>query len=670
VTTVGEPVPATTSVDQHLAAASRSIDRLRREAVLSDGQANAFVRLAMRANRVRPAGVAMLMDAAIVLLSMPLASFLVAGTVPGARAWAAYLLLGLAATFCFLVSGSAFGIYGQVWRYASVPEARRLLATGAVATLLMAVFTLSTRTVVRAFSAEPWGPVPVPGVITACILATFLMGLVRYHTRLFARRRADVATDAIPVLIVGAGEVGAALARQLALGNGARVVGFVDDKPALLGRWVAGSRVVGTTHDIDSAVRRTGAHQVVVAVASPPRDLMGRVSDAAERGDVPVKVVNRMSELVRSSLRIDDLRNVRIDDLLGRRPVPADADAVRRLLHDKVVLITGAGGSIGSEISRQVAQAGPRELLLLDHDETHLHDVQQSLDVLDASGPGHTRCVLLDVRDAADLEDAFDRYRPQVVFHAAAHKHVPMLETHPAAAVRTNVQGTANLVELADRFGAESFIFISTDKAVAPSSVMGASKRVAESIVLTANQGSATRFAAVRFGNVLGSRGSVLPTFRRQIEEGRPVTVTHPEMTRYFMTIPEAVQLVIQAGTLSEGGDLFVLDMGEPVRIVDLARRMIRLSGRRADVDVPIVFSGIRPGEKLHEHLQDEGELTTPTRNAWISRVTPHLPAERLLADVVAELGDAARRHDDDRVRTLLFDLAHGRLEQPPAVIT
>jgi FlaA1/EpsC-like NDP-sugar epimerase len=664
VTTVGEPVPATTSIDQRLTSAHRSIERLRREVAPGDG--NAFVRLAMRANRVRPAGVAMLMDAAIVLLSLPLASFLVADTTPGARAWTAYLLLGIAATFCFLVTGSAFGVYGQVWRYASVPEARRLLLSGAVATLLMGVFTVSTRTVVRAFSEDPWGPVPVTGVVTACILATFLMGLVRYHTRLFARRRADVASDTIPVLIVGAGEVGAALARQLSLGNGARAVGFVDDKPQLLGRWVAGTRVVGTTHDIPGAVRRTGAHQVVVAVAAPPRDLMARVSDAAERGDVPVKVVSRMSELVRSSLRIDDLRNVRIEDLLGRRPVPADTNAVRRLLQDKVVLITGAGGSIGSEIARQVASASPRQLLLLDHDETHLHDVQLTLDASEQPGAVTTTCVLVDIRDAADLEDVFDRYRPQVVFHAAAHKHVPMLETHPAAAVRTNVQGTANLVELADRFGAESFILISTDKAVAPSSVMGASKRVAESIVLTADAQSTTRFAAVRFGNVLGSRGSVLPTFRRQIEEGRPVTVTHPEMTRYFMTIPEAVQLVIQAGTLSEGGDLFVLDMGEPVRIVDLARRMIRLSGRRADVDVPIVFSGVRPGEKLHEHLQDEGELTTPTSNPWISRVTPHLPGESLLADVVADLGAAARRHDDELVRTLLFDLAHGRLEMPP----
>jgi FlaA1/EpsC-like NDP-sugar epimerase len=631
---------------------------------LVDG--NLFVRLAMRANRVRPSGVAMLMDAAIVMLSMPLASFLVADSTPGARAWTAYLLLGAMASVCFLLTGSAFGIYGQVWRYASVPEARRLLATGAVATVLTAVLALMSRTLVRAFSAEPWGPVPEDGVITACILATFLMGLVRYHTRLFARRRADVATDAMPVLIVGAGEVGAALARQLSLGNGARVVGFVDDKPSLIGRWVAGSRVVGTTHDIDAAVRRTGAHQVVVAVANPPRELMGRVTDAAERGDVPVKVVSRMSELVRSSLRIDDLRNVNIDDLLGRRPVPADTEAVRRLLHDKVVLITGAGGSIGSEIARQVALAEPRQLLLLDHDETHLHDVEQTLDVLDRPRPEGATCLLTDIRDAADLENVFDRYRPQVVFHAAAHKHVPMLESHPAAAVRTNVQGTANLVELADRFGVESFILISTDKAVAPSSVMGASKRVAESIVLTANAGSATKFAAVRFGNVLGSRGSVLPTFRKQIEEGRPVTVTHPDMTRYFMTIPEAVQLVIQAGTLSEGGDLFVLDMGEPVRIVDLARRMIRLSGRRADVDVPIVFSGVRPGEKLHEHLQDEGEATMPTSNPWISRVRPHLPSERVLVDVVGRLGDAARRHDGDRVRTLLFDLAHGRLGPQP----
>jgi FlaA1/EpsC-like NDP-sugar epimerase len=630
-----------------------SFDSARR----AESRPGLLARVAVAANRVRPAGIAMLLDAFIVVLSMPVAALLVSEHLPGARAWTAYVLLGAAAAVCFLVAGLVSGVYGQVWRYASVPEARRLLLAGAIGTAATVTVTLVSRFVVRAISDTAWGPVPIAGVVIACVLATFVMGLVRYHSRLFARRRIDDPVDDVPVLIVGAGEIGAALARQLSWGGGARAVGFVDDQPWLRGRYVAGTRVVGSTHDIAAAVEATGAHQVVVAVATPPRELMERVSDVGEQLEVAVKVVPGVSDLVRSGLRLDDLRNLRIEDLLGRRAMPADARAVTDLLRGRVVLITGAGGSIGSEIARQVAAAGPRRLLLLDHDETHLHDVVASLP------PVSSESLLVDITHRGDLVEAFARFQPDVVFHAAAHKHVPVLESHPAAAARTNVQGTANLVELADRFACEAFVMISTDKAVAPSSVMGASKRVAESIVLAANATSPTKFAAVRFGNVLGSRGSVLPTFARQIESGGPVTVTHPEMTRFFMTIPEAVQLVINAAALAEGGELFVLDMGEPVRIVDLARRMIRLSGRRPGLDVPIKFTGVRPGEKLHEYLQDDGEQTTPTSNPWINRVRPNLPSQEVLSAVVRDLADAATDHDDDRVRTLLFDLAHGRLE-------
>ncbi len=407
--------------------------------------------------------------------------------------------------------------------------------------------------------------------------------------------------------------------------------------------------MVGPFNDLPGVVRDLGAQQIVLAVGDPPARLVRRVASLAEEAEVPLRVLPSIAELVNGRVSVRDLRDLSIEDLLGRNQVQTDIGAVRAILHGKRVLLTGAGGSIGSEIARQVAACEPELLLLLDHDETHLYDVALDL-------PGTHVQLLADIRDAEVISRLVHRYRPQIVFHAAAHKHVPVLEEFPDEAVRTNCLGTANLVRAAREIGVERFILISTDKAVEPTSVMGASKRVAEHVVL-AGQQDGSSFCAVRFGNVLGSRGSVLPTFMRQIENGGPVTLTDGRMTRYFMSISEAVQLVLQAAALAKGGEVFILEMGEPVRIIDLAARMIRLSGRGVGSDVEIRVTGMRPGERLTEHLHTPEEQLLATAHPSINKVYPKtLPVEQV-ADALARL-DLQAQAADPALRYELFALA------------
>jgi FlaA1/EpsC-like NDP-sugar epimerase len=362
---------------------------------------------------------------------------------------------------------------------------------------------------------------------------------------------------------------------------------------------------------------------------------------------------------VHSRVSVHDLRDLSIEDLLGRVQVDTDLSSVQTLLRGRRVLITGAGGSIGSELAKQVAAWEPAALLLLDHDETHLHDVRLGLD-RDATS------ILADIRDADVIERVFREHRPEIVFHAAAHKHVPVLENHPAEAVRTNCLGTALLVKAAAQVGVERFVLISTDKAVDPRSVMGASKRIAEQIVLGYRPPD-SRFCAVRFGNVLGSRGSVLPTFMRQIRNGGPVTITDPRMTRFFMSIREAVQLVLQAAARADGGEVFVLEMGEPVRILDLAERMIRLSGRRVGADVEIRVTGVRPGEKLTEELHTAEEQLLATGHPSIRQLLPTTPDSGSLDAALVGLSAVASSGDDDATRAELFGLASPGREVPLA---
>jgi len=397
---------------------------------------------------------------------------------------------------------------------------------------------------------------------------------------------------------------------------GKRAVGFIDDDPSKANSVLMGLPVLGTRDGIRRVIHDYGVNEVIVAMPSAPGGVIRATMDACKDLKVRIKTLPGVYELVDGKVSVKQLRDIQIEDLLGREPVDLDLDQIGAYLAGQTVLVTGAGGSIGSEICRQITRFKPKSIVLLGHGENSIFEIEQELD---RRHPGqHTVAVIADVRDEHRIGRVFEQYKPDVVFHAAAHKHVPLMEANPEEALTNNVFGTRNVARAADKHGSKRFVMISTDKAVNPISVMGMSKRVAEMVVQAIGSTSRTKFMAVRFGNVLGSRGSVVPMFRKQIAEGGPVTVTHPDMTRYFMTIPEAVQLVIQAGAMGHGGEVFVLDMGEPIKITRLAEEIIRLSGMEPGKDMEIVYTGVRPGEKLFEEILTTEEVATTTRHKKI----------------------------------------------------
>lgn len=558
------------------------------------------------------------------------------------RAWEGLRTFVPIAAVIHVLANWAAGLYGPVWKQASIHEAQRLLAAGAAATVLL---TLSLLVLPRY--------VPLSVAIIGGGIATGLFGIARFQSRLFAFRR-NVGPDATRLLIVGAGESTSSLLRDLDRQEdlSVRAVGLLDDDPRKLGRILHGVPIVGVVDDLIEAGRSLEVDQVLLAIPSATSELVRRVADAAAELEVPLKVLPGVNELVNGQPRLRDVRDVSIDDLLGRQQVRTDLASVEAMIRGRRVLVTGAGGSIGAEIARQVANFAPSRLVLLDRDETHLFDA--------AADIGDCVEVLLDVRDRKQVNDLFARERPEIVFHAAANKHVPLLEAHPREAVTTNVVGTDNIVRAARANDVAHFVFVSTDKAVNPRSVMGASKRLAEQLVL-AQAPAGAAWCAVRFGNVLGSRGSVVPTFVRQIQRGGPVTITHPEVTRFFMSIPEAVQLVLQAAALAEDREIFMLDMGEPIRIVDLAHRMISLAGLRVGVDIEVQVTGLRPGEKLTEELHTPDEQPRSTVHPQIVRLRPSIPGHDTLKVRVRRLADAVEDHDPVRIRDLLFDGFGGR---------
>lgn len=542
-------------------------------------------------------------------------------------------------------SNWAWGLYGQLWRHASIQEARRLLVAGL--TNMMVLVTLETLVARR---------VPYSVVTMGTVLGTFLAGALRFQSRLFSFQRRSADQPGLRLVVIGAGDAGAALVREMLRSPRAGLVpvAVLDEDPRRHGRSFMGLRIEGGISDLPRVAARTSAHQAVLAMSSVDQALVRQAAAAAERAGIALRIVPGMATTVGDRVSINDVRDLRIEDLLGRKEVVTDLDGVRALLEGRRVLVTGAGGSIGSEISRQVAACDPALLVLVDHDETHLYDAANSVGC-------ETVQVLADIRDRELMLHVFAAHRPEMVFHAAAHKHVPLLEAHPCEAAVTNVIGTANVLQAAESVGVERFVFISTDKAVVPSSVMGASKRLGEQLVLGRAPDGA-RHCAVRFGNVLGSRGSVVPTFMRQIAAGGPVTVTDPNMTRFFMSIEEAVQLVLQAAALAGGGELFMLDMGEPVRIMELAERMIRLSGHKVGTDIEIKVTGMRPGEKLVEELRDCDERAFPTIHPSIMRVQPLPTPTELLRLGLVEMEAFASGRRPEEVRTLLFALAEARV--------
>jgi FlaA1/EpsC-like NDP-sugar epimerase len=510
------------------------------------------------------------------------------------------------------------GVYRMVWRYVGLRETLRFVRAVAVGSALVSVVLL----ILRYATSERYELLQVPiGIIILEGTFTFVgISASRFLPRILAERSSPPGGVAQPALLVGAGRGGLVIAREAVLSPklGIQPIGFLDDDPAKIGKEVHGLRVHGALTDLLRVIRQTGATTVVITTSAIRPAALWKIMEQTRPLGIQVRTVSRMFELLDYQGGASSLREVHIEDLLSRDPVPLSLsmDDLVRSYGGKRILVTGAGGSIGSELCRQLVRMAPAVLLLAERDETNLFEIDRELR---QDRPGDIcEPLLVDVCDTRAMTEVFRQHRPDVVFHAAAYKHVPMMERFPHEAVRNNVFGTLRLAELADRHGVTSFVMISTDKAVRPSSVMGASKRLSEMAVQQMAARSQTSFSCVRFGNVLGSRGSVVSIFRRQIQDGGPVTVTHPEAMRYFMTVAEAAHLVIQAGTLGSRGEVYLLDMGEPVKILDLARQMILLSGATEDT-VPIKITGSRPGEKLFEELKTDSETIekTPLRKIY-----------------------------------------------------
>ncbi len=519
---------------------------------------------------------------------------------------------------------AAFGLYQKWWRYVSGRDFWLIFRAVAVASaILVIVFA-----VVKPFNHA----LPRSVEVTDFVLTMLLIAGARLAVRLIVERPSP--GSRLPkheVLVIGAGSGGQMVVRELQLNPnlGATAIGFVDDDPRKRGMRMLGLKVLGSTKEIVKILDETEPDEVVIAIPSAPGQLRGQVVSACREREIRVRTLPTVFELLRGGVQLNrQLREVRVEDVLGRDPIVRELDRVAAYLRDRIVLVTGAGGSIGSELCRQIAQVKPRLLVMLDHAEDNLFEIDREM--VELRHFTNVESVLADCKEPHRMLEVMQRFKPSVVFHAAAYKHVPLMEANPLEAVRNNAIATRITAETAAASKVERFVLISTDKAVNPKTVMGASKAMAEFIVEEAgNKHPGTRFASVRFGNVLASSGSVVPIFRNQIERGGPVTVTHPEMTRYFMTIPEAVQMVIRAGDIGAGkGEVFVLDMGEPVKIVDLAHNMIRLAGYEPEEEIAVEFTQPRPGEKLHEELFGAAEELQPTAARRINRAVRAVPID------------------------------------------
>jgi len=556
------------------------------------------------------------------------------------------------------------GVYRVVWRYVGVSELLLFVRSVALVSLVLLAMRLFLPADLVALK------IPISVIVIEAMFTFLGMSAVRLGRRILHERQGRQSksdSDRAPTLLVGAGQAGLAIAKetQRSPALGMEPIGFLDDSNAKVGMQVAGLRVFGTISDADAVLRRTRARKLLITSNKISADTIVELMDIARANGAEVRTVPGLFEILDKDVSAASLREVRIEDLLSRDPVPPSmsVDELRELYSGKKIMVTGAGGSIGSELCRQLMRMEPARLLLVERDENNLFEIHRELSggsLVDVCTP-----VLCDVSSEKDTERVFRKYAPEVVFHAAAFKHVPMMERFPYAAVRNNVFSTQRLAQLAHEHNVTSFVMISTDKAVKPTSVMGATKRLAEMIVQNIGRSSPTHFSCVRFGNVLGSRGSVVPIFRRQILAGGPVTVTHPEATRYFMTIPEAANLVIQAATQGDSGEVLLLDMGEPVKIMHLARKMIRLLGY-TEQQCPIKIIGTRAGEKLFEELRTDLEEVEQTPLRKIFRVHPETFDWPEIELILQRLDFAVRANDDKGVRQALGDLGIGYQASPP----
>jgi FlaA1/EpsC-like NDP-sugar epimerase len=546
--------------------------------------------------------------------------------------WNAFYELLLVVLVVKLIVFGYFRLYAGWWQYVSVQDLVETFKASHISTAIILAAVYLTRYLHQYGPISVEVPVPDTVLIIDWAATIALVGGMRFLVRIIREGSRPVSPAGLTrVLIIGAGDAGEGVLRELYRlpVEKYHVVGFVDDDPRKRGIRIHGVPVLGNVGDLAEVAKRQNADEVIIALAKPPREVLRRIIEVCKGQRLTFRIVPGVADLIEGRLDVGRLREVDINDLLGRDPVSLDMEGIAHFLTDKVILVTGAGGSIGSELCRQLVAFKPRRLVLLEQAENNLFHIDREL--RRAHPDLDVTPVIADICDRARLETVFATFKPNVVFHAAAHKHVPMMELNPGEAVKNNIFGSKNLADMACRFKADAVVIISTDKAVNPTSVMGCTKRITEMYCQSLSASpdcAATKFVVVRFGNVLGSAGSVVPIFREQIARGGPVTVTHPEMQRYFMTIPEATQLVIQAGTMGKSGEVMLLDMGTPVKIVDLARDMITLSGFRPDIDIEIEFLGMRPGEKLFEELRTTAEDILPTHHhkifVWQSRrVTP-----------------------------------------------
>lgn len=584
-------------------------------------------------------------DSLIVLLSIIFSYWLLIPTsqiVP-----MAILVSSIALFFSHHLFAHLFKLYKKVWSYASIQELSAIftavtLSIGTLAVIQLVGFqTLYTRT-----------------LLVTWMLHILLIGASRFSWRLYRDRKLKPQQDQLRTLIIGAGNGGTMVARQLLNSEKSELypVAFIDDDPAKQHLEIMNIPVLGRMEMIQSVVKDKQIEHIIIAIPSLAKQQLNDIFTFCAESKVRTQIMPSVEDIMSGKVSVSEMRDVQVEDLLGREPVELDTEKIGNKLTGRTILVTGAGGSIGSEVCRQIAKFKPKKLVLLGHGENSIYEIDMEL------RPKYKDITIVteiaDVQDKDRILEVMEKHQPRVIYHAAAHKHVPLMERNPHEAIKNNVIGTKNVAEAAHQTGVYAFVMVSTDKAVNPTSVMGASKRIAEMIVQYMDTISQTKFVAVRFGNVLGSRGSVIPLFKKQIEAGGPVTVTDPKMTRYFMTIPEASRLVLQAGSIAEGGETFVLDMGEPVKIVDLAKNLIRLSGYKPD-EIEIQYSGMRPGEKLFEELLGKNEVHQEQIYPMIYRgKTPPVNV-----NVIYELIEEFHRMDPSSLRDRVLDIAHFRVE-------
>lgn len=580
--------------------------------------------------RLRRRGLLVLLDAVLVNLAYLGALFIRFEGLP-AEHWNMYLKSMFFTTLLHILTNYFFGLYRRSWQYASIGELLAVVGAASVGTFF------NTGLVFFFFHYLP----PRSVLLITWLLNTAFLGGIRFAWRVYRQRDQLLNSESgtSNVLIVGAGDGGVLVARELKnhYAQKVKIVGFVDDDPLKKGQQILGCPVLGPKEAIPALVKEHGVDEIIISMPSVSRKVIREIVSIAQPTGKVIKILPGVFDLIEGNVTVQRIREVELEDLLGRDPVEVDLAGMGAYLTDRVVLVTGAGGSIGSELCRQILGFKPRQLLLLDNCENNMYDIEMELRQWSAVP---LVALVKDIRDRRAIEEIFGEYRPEVVFHAAAHKHVPLMELNPEEAIKNNVYGTYQVAWAAHRYGAKRFVLVSTDKAVNPTSVMGASKRIAEMVIQYLDTISSTSYVAVRFGNVLGSRGSVIPLFKKQILAGGPVTVTHENMIRYFMTIPEAVQLILQAGVLAKGGEIFVLDMGDPVRILDLATTLIRLSGYEPYTEIELKITGMRPGEKLFEELLTDEEGVNATTHQRIFVAKPTGLDMKLLEETIIDFAD------------------------------